>query len=75
MVSMEEAEKIAIEFIKKKTNPIKPVAIVSARPKEGNAWTVGGNYVVKISGMQNWVFDFSLDIDENGNVTSYNLSV
>ena len=71
---MEEAEKIAIEFVMKKTNSIKPVSVSTAIKKE-KGWTVGGSYVVKINPMQNWVFEFSLDIDESGEVSSYNLNV
>ena len=74
MVSMEEAEKIAKEFVKKKRNPIRPVDITSVSPDLANpkGWTVRGTYVLKI-GMQNWVFMFKLEIDEKGKITSYNL--
>lgn len=76
MVTMEEAEKIAREFIKKKTNPIRPVSIVMVNPINGQkTWRVGGNYVIELDSGQNWVFDFSLDIDENGKIASYNLNV
>jgi len=75
MVSMEDAEKIAIEFVTIRRNPIKPVEVTSVRPTIGNpkGWTVRGNYVVKIGDMQNWVFSFSLDIDENGRITGYDI--
>jgi len=73
MVSMQDAEKIAEDFIKKKTGSEK-VDILSANPlKAESTWIVKGVYTVSINDHK-MTFDFDVVMNTAGKITSYNLN-
>jgi len=70
MVKMEDAERIAVDFVKKKKNP-QSVNVSSVVPSvPADHWEVKGSYPVQIThgaGSEH----FTIEIDKEGNVASY----
>lgn len=71
-ISMEEAEEIAINFVKTKNDNVSEVEVTHANNENGK-WNIKGSFSTRIEGYP-WASNFTVIMDEEGKVTAYNFN-